>query len=225
MLLHRCRYRGEAGRSRGSARSGSRRVARVSVSARAPRSLAVLLDCEPPRLLLGKGEECPGPRASECPVLAGECVCACSCSAPHHPLAPRWGSWPFFPPPASLPGAACPNPNHLCTEETQLLPLRALGGRQGQGHRRRGGRHRLLPPCRLLPLPRLTLPPREGCLEGSGRPKPKPRSASYDQLGVCLLLPRAQVGEQASIQNMSEGGDGQGRGVGEDHHQRGRHAT
>ena len=107
-----------------------------------------------------------------------------------------------------------------------------VGGEAGAEPLRRRGRHHLLPPpppppppCRLLPLPVLTLPPWEGCLEGSGRPKPEPRSASYDQLGVCLLLPRAQVGEQASVQNMSEGGDGQGRGVGEDHHQRGRHAT
>lgn len=156
--------------------------------------------------------------ASECPVLAGERVCVLTLPSP----APRSGPRLSFPPLASLPGADGPNPNHLCTGETQLL-LRAPGGGRDKAIPQRG--HRCLLPPRLLPLSRLTLPPWEGCLEGSGRPKPKPRSASYDQLGVCLLLPRAQVWEQASVQNMSEGGDGQGRGVGEDHHQRGRHAT
>lgn len=192
----------------------------MSVSARAPRSLAVRGYCVPPRLLLGKVGVCPGRRVSECPVLAGELVCACPCSTPPPP-ALRWGSRLSFTPSASLPGLPAQTP----TTCAPTPPAPRPGGEAGAGPRRRGGCRRLLPPCRLLPLPRLTLPPREGCLEGSGRPKPKPRSASYDQLGVCLLLPRAQVGEQASVQNMSEGGDGQGRGVGEDHHQRGRHAT
>lgn len=158
--------------------------------------------------------------ASERPVLVGERVCACHCRS--RPLAGLLGSpLPLLPRPLALPAQTQP-PVHA---RNPTPPAPRPGGRQGAGPRRRGGRSRLLPPRRFLPLPRLTLPPWEGCLEGSGRPKPKPRSASYDQLGVCLLLPRAQVWEQASVQNMSEGGDGQGRGVGEDHHQRGRHAT
>lgn len=198
----------------GSGRSESRgRPERVSARP-GPRSA-------PGRAPPGPRRGVPG-RVSERPVLAGERACACP--ALPHP-GPSLGFLALRPPPpASLPGAACPNPNHLCTRETQLLPLGAPGGDGGRATPQRGP---LPPPASSPspPRPGLTLPPREGCLEGSGRPKPKPRSASYDQLGVCLLLPRAQVGEQASIQNMSEGGDGQGRGVGEDHHQRGRHAT
>lgn len=194
-------------------------MARLSVSARAPQTLAVSLDCALIRLLGVKGGACPGARAFACPVLAGEREGLFL--PPRAPrLGPRLASFllPSSPElPAQTPTTCAPEkPNSSCS---------APRGKAGAGPSRRGGLHRLLPPPRLLPLPRLTLPPWEGCLEGSGRPKPKPRSASYDQLGVCLLLPWAQVGEQASVQNMSEGGDGQGRGVGEDHHQRGRHAT
>ena len=54
------------------------------------------------------------------------------------PRAPRLGPRLSFSPPDSLPGAASPNPNHLCTREIQLLSLRAPGGRQGQGHAAEG---------------------------------------------------------------------------------------
>ena len=223
-MLLRCRRhrrRGEAGLSRGSARTGSQRVARVSVSARAPWTLPVRPDCALPHLLgEGEGGVSRGPSVRVSSPNPGACVCL-----PLPPRTPRLGPRLSFPPFCLPPQLCLPQPQPPVHPRNLTPPARRPGGEAGAGPSRRGGRRHLLPPPRLLPLPRLTLPPREGCLEGSGRPKPKPRSASYDQLGVCLLLPRAQVGEQASVQNMSEGGDGQGRGVGEDHHQRGRHAT
>lgn len=171
----------------------------------------------------GRGGACLRPRASLCPVQAGWRLSVLASLSP----GPSLESSALLSPTCLPPRRSLPKSQPPVHRRNPTPPARRPGGEAGTGPSRRGGRRRrrLLPPPRLLPLPRLTLPPREGCLEGSGRPKPEPRSASYDQLGVCLLLPRAQVGEQASVQNMSEGGDGQGRGVGEDHHQRGRHAT
>lgn len=164
-----------------------------------------------------------GERPASVSVRSPRGACARRPCAPRP--APRWAAGLCAPrPPPSLP----PSPALRARTPTTCAPeepnsSRAPRGAGGRATPRRGPPP---PPRRRLPSPPgLTLPPREGCLEGSGRPERKPRSASYDQLGVCLLLPRAQVGEQASVQNMSEGGDGQGRGVGEDHHQRGRHAT
>lgn len=223
-MLPRCgRRRWKADCSRGSARSGSLRVAGVSVSARAPRPLAVRLDCAcASSSFWGEREGgcVPGHRVRVSSLSRGVCVCVLVPASPD----PSPRSSALLSPSCLLPPHSLPKPPTTCAPEKPNSSRSAPRGEAGAGPSRRGGR-RLLPPCRLLPLPRLTLPPWEGCLEGSGRPKPKPRSASYDQLGVCLLLPRAQVWEQASVQNMSEGGDGQGRGVGEDHHQRGRHAT
>lgn len=208
----------------GSARSGSSRVARVSVSARGPLA-ALPRDCALLRLLLRLPGDWGGVAPSRSAPGSGPGVRA-RVRWPPPDRVPSLGPRSFVPPPASLPTAAYPNPTTCAPEKPNSSRLVLPRGRgAGAGLRRRGGSHHLLPPPRLLPLPCLTLPSREGCLEGSGRPKPEPCSASYDQLSVCLLLPRAQVGEQASVQNMSEGGDGQGRGVGEDHYQRGRHAT
>lgn len=193
-------------------------MARVSVSARVADPRSALGLCAS-RSFGGWGA-CPRPGASLC------------LPPPPETRDPWLESWTLVST-SCLPRFCQPKSQPPVHQRNPTPPASRPGGREevGAEPRRRRGRYRLLPPPppppprRLLPLPVLTLPPWEGCLEGSGRPKPEPRSASYDQLGVCLLLPRAQVGEQASVQNMSEGGDGQGRGVGEDHHQRGRHAT
>lgn len=50
-----------------------------------------------------------------------------------------------------------------------------------------------------------------------------PPNLIYDQLRVCLILPWAQIREQAIFQNMPEGRDGQRRRVRQDHDQRGGH--
>lgn len=57
--------------------------------------------------------------------------------------------------------------------------------------------------------------PEEGLLEGTSCPP----SLIYDQLGVCLILPWAQIGEQATLQIMPEGRDGQRGRLGQNHDQ------
>lgn len=145
LLLLRCRRRGEAA-APGLGAAGEPGAARVSERARPePRRAPGLCASRP------FGGQCPGESVGVSGPSGGVCVCVLPLLS--RTPAPRWGSWLSFPP-ASLPGAACPNPNHLCTRETQLLPRRAAPrGEPGAGPRRRGGRCRLLPPRRLLPSP------------------------------------------------------------------------
>lgn len=91
----------------------------MSVSARAPRSLAVRGYCVPPRLLLGKvGVSSPS---------GGACVCL--------PLlypatsGPSLGFSALLYPFCLPPWAACPNPNHLCTNSSRSAPRGGGGGR------------------------------------------------------------------------------------------------
>lgn len=132
-MLLRCRRREEAGPSPGSERSGSQKVARVSVSARAPRPLAVRLDCALPGLLWGAGGACPGPERLSVQSWLGS-VCVLATAAP----GPSQGSSALLSPSCLAPWRCLPKPNHLCTRETQLLPLRAPGAGRGQGHAAEG---------------------------------------------------------------------------------------
>lgn len=136
LLLPRCgRRRWKADRSRGSARSGSLRVAGVSVSARAPRPLAVRLDCACASSSFGgRGGGVSRAAGSECPVLVGECVCVLVPASPD----PSPGSSALLFPSCLLPLRSLPKPQPPVHPRNPTPPAPRPGGRQGQGQAAEG---------------------------------------------------------------------------------------